>query len=73
MVKKLSVISLYTGAGGLDYGFEAAGFETKVAVELDATCCETLRKNNPSWAILEGDICGTSSQDILSADLGDCS
>ena len=28
-------LSLYTGAGGLDLGFEAAGFETAVAVEID--------------------------------------
>lgn len=37
------VISLYSGAGGLDYGFEAAGFETGAAVEFDEDCCETLK------------------------------
>jgi C-5 cytosine-specific DNA methylase len=42
-------------AGGLDYGFEAAGFETRVAVEFDPTCCRNLRINRP-WSIIEGDI-----------------
>jgi DNA (cytosine-5)-methyltransferase 1 len=60
------VISLFTGAGGLDYGFEAAGFETRVAVEFDPTCCRTLRLNR-SWAVIEGDIHTVSSKDILRA------
>ena len=60
------VISLYTGAGGLDYGFEAAGFETAVAVELDAVACRTIRLNR-RWPILEGDINGFSSREILDA------
>jgi DNA (cytosine-5)-methyltransferase 1 len=44
-------ISLYTGAGGLDYGFEAAGFETAVAIELDPTCVKTLMHNR-SWPVI---------------------
>ena len=41
----LSTINLFTGVGGLDFGFEAAGFETSVAVEMDAVSCRTLRLN----------------------------
>ena len=37
----LKAISLYTGVGGLDFGFEAAGFRTVVGVELDPVCCRT--------------------------------
>ena len=55
MSKKPTIISLYTGAGGLDYGFEAAGFRTSVAVELDHDCCETLRRNR-RWPVIERDI-----------------
>jgi len=62
----LNVISLYTGVGGLDYGFEAAGFHTAAAVELDAACCRNLRENRP-WRVLEGDIHLISSEAILSA------
>lgn len=58
-------ISLYSGAGGLDYGFEAAGFETAVALELDHDCCETLRRSRPSWNVIERDIFATSPSEIL--------
>jgi len=58
------VISLYTGAGGLDLGFEAAGFEVAVAVELDSDAVTTLRRNR-GWAVIEGDIHGVSSRQIL--------
>lgn len=61
-----SAISLYTGVGGLDFGFEAAGFETLAAVELDSPACNTLRRNR-SWPVLEGDIHDYSSEAILSA------
>lgn len=64
-VSKLNVISLYSGAGGLDYGFEAAGFETSVAVEMDHACCETLRANRPRWGIVERDITKVPSEEIL--------
>src|SRR5450432_451026 len=63
---KPQVISLYSGAGGLDYGFEAAGFETAVAVEIDQACCNTLRRNR-SWAVIERSIFDVPSNEILDA------
>jgi DNA (cytosine-5)-methyltransferase 1 len=58
----LSVISLYTGAGGLDIGLEAAGLRPAIAVELDAKACDTLRENHGRrLPVYEGDIhCLTS-------------
>lgn len=38
-------ISLFSGAGGLDVGFQAAGFRTHLAIEMDATACATLKRN----------------------------
>jgi DNA (cytosine-5)-methyltransferase 1 len=52
-----SVISLYTGAGGLDIGLEAAGFKVGAAVEFDSKACQTLRANH-RWPVIEGDIHG---------------
>lgn len=60
-----SVISLFTGAGGLDLGFEAAGFETKVAVEIDPEAVATLRHNR-DWPVLNQDIHTIGSQELLS-------
>lgn len=65
-MSKPKIISLYSGAGGLDYGFEAAGFDTSVAVEMDASCCETLRANR-DWAVIERDITAVPSAEILEA------
>lgn len=62
----LKAISLFTGIGGLDFGFEAAGFNTRVAVELDAACCHTIRMNR-TWAVIERDIHAVTSKKILKA------
>ena len=63
--RQLTAISLYTGVGGLDFGFEAAGFRTSVAVEFDAVACRTLRRNRPDWTVIDRDIHEVSSEEIL--------
>ena len=43
--KKPTLISLFTGIGGLDIGFSQAGWEVRVMIEWDKWCCQTLRAN----------------------------
>ena len=38
-------VSFFSGAGGLDIGFESAGFKTVADVEIVPMFCETLRRN----------------------------
>jgi DNA (cytosine-5)-methyltransferase 1 len=59
-------ISLFSGIGGLDFGFEAAGFDTRVALEFDHYSCRTMRLNR-DWAIIEEDINKVSSHEVLRA------
>lgn len=54
--KPLTVLSLFTGTGGLDLGLEMAGLETLVCVDNDPESCKTLRHNRPNWSVFEGDI-----------------
>ena len=51
--KQLTVVSLFTGAGGLDIGLEEAGFETVVCIENDADCRATIKHNRPEWKVFE--------------------
>lgn len=44
-----TVISLFSGAGGLDLGMEAAGFSTVAAVEWDEDAADTMEKNAPAY------------------------
>ena len=64
---QLKIISLFSGAGGLDIGFDQAGFKTSVMVEFDPACCRTLRKNMPNTPVIEGDINQIPTKQILDA------
>lgn len=63
--KELKIISLFSGAGGLDIGFDRAGFKTVVAIELDPSCCDTLRTNMPDLPIINKSISDVSGEEIL--------
>lgn len=54
--KEYSVLELFAGAGGLAVGLEKAGLKCAALNEIDKWACQTLRKNRPSWNVLEGDI-----------------
>lgn len=52
----MKIISLFSGCGGLDLGFEKAGFEIPVANEFDKTIWKTFKINHPKTRLIEGDI-----------------
>ena len=79
-VQSGAAISLFSGAGGLDLGVEAAGFSTVAAVEWDDDAADTMEKNAARYFPDMGDVVradlyplaagaygGVSTKDILRA------
>jgi len=60
-----SIISLFSGAMGLDLGLEKGGFTVKVAVENNKYAAETIRLNRPDITVIEEDIVKVSTAEIL--------
>lgn len=52
----LSCIEVCAGAGGQALGLERAGFEPQALIEIEKSCCNTLKVNRPHWNVIEGDI-----------------
>jgi len=51
-------LSLFSGGGGMDLGFDNAGFEHVSSYEIIPICGETLEYNRPKWNIFSGDSAG---------------
>ena len=63
----MNIISLFSGAGGLDLGFEKAGFKTVWANEYDKEIWETFEKNFPHTKLDRRSIRNILSSDIPEA------
>jgi DNA (cytosine-5)-methyltransferase 1 len=50
----LKALSLFSGGGGLDLGFDRAGFTHKASYELIPICKKTLIMNKPNWSVYGG-------------------
>lgn len=63
----MKLISLFSGAGGLDLGFIKAGFKITMANEFDSTIWETYERNH-DVPLLRGDICDIESDEFPECD-----
>lgn len=63
----MNVVSLFSGAGGLDLGFIEAGFKIIMANEFDKSIWATYEKNH-SAQLIKGDIRDIESKDFPSCD-----
>ncbi|KHD06215.1 DNA methyltransferase [Candidatus Thiomargarita nelsonii] len=50
----LTTLSLFSGGGGLDLGFDKAGYTHQGAYELIPICGKTLKSNRPNWIVHSG-------------------
>lgn len=75
-----TLISLFSGAGGLDVGLEQAGFDTVAATDFDEDCVRTLRTNQQRQVpvagrpgchhlagakLVQADVADLSAQDLI--------
>lgn len=63
----MNIVSLFSGCGGLDLGFERAGFNVIWANEYDDSIHETYKLNHPNTVLNTSDI-----RTLTGADVPDC-
>lgn len=61
----LTYIDLFSGAGGLSLGFEQAGFQQLLSVEMEPDYCQTYRTNFPHHQLLQKDLTTLTEQDLI--------
>lgn len=68
-MRPVSVIGLFSGAGGLEIGAHWAGADVRVSVDNDSCSCQTLRGNASfhSGNVLEADICTLNGKELRNA------
>jgi DNA (cytosine-5)-methyltransferase 1 len=77
--KTLNALSLFSGGGGLDLGFSAAGFKVRVSSDIDSFSCTTLEINKGKKSFykhakaVQADITKVDAQDLLKGVYADAS
>ena len=64
------IVSLFSGAGGLDYGFAREGFEVAVAFDISSAAIKTHRRNFPLTLGIAGDLTKLKPSGVLKHVLG---
>ncbi len=64
----MKIVSLFAGAGGLDLGFEKAGFDIIWANEYDKDIWETYQKNHPNTILDERSITDIDAREVPACD-----
>ena len=67
-MKRYTCASLFCGAGGLDYGFEKAGFKTIWANDMNADACRTFSLWNSDCEVICDKIQNIPSEKIPNID-----
>ena len=67
MNKPLKVIDLFSGCGGSALGFKQAGFDIKVAVDINKLASQSFKLNFPKAKVFSSDISTISSEELLKA------
>lgn len=65
--KQRPLISLFSGALGLDLGLEQSGFQIRAAVECNRFAAETIKKNRPHIPVIDRRIEDVTTDEILKA------
>ncbi|SUO95315.1 Modification methylase HaeIII [Suttonella ornithocola] len=60
----MNILSLFSGAGGLDLGFEQAGFHIVMANEYDKSIWQTYEKNHPNTPLDKRSIVEIDAQEV---------
>lgn len=63
----MNVIDLFCGCGGFSKGFEQAGFNVRLGIDIWQDAVTTYKENFPNAATIVGDISGLTGEDLLSA------
>jgi len=61
----LTAIDLFSGAGGISLGLEAAGYKVLLATDWDSASASTYRRNDPATPFIEGDVRDLSARRVL--------
>jgi DNA (cytosine-5)-methyltransferase 1 len=65
-----TMLSCFSGVGGLDLGLEAAGFESIGCLEIDPSARAALGANRPSWPLLDVEDVISAGSRLRPKDLG---